>query len=60
MFCQVDLGKGSTPEQAEQLVVAEDLSYMISHIPVLSKRKDANTQGASVRKHVTLTRELHA
>src|SRR5215469_1244263 len=60
MFCQVDLGKGTATEQAEQPVIAKGLSHTVSHIPVLSRRKDVNTQGASARKHVTLTRELHA
>src|SRR5438874_13322099 len=54
MFCQVNVGKGTTPEHAEQLVIAKDLSHTFSHTVVLSKRKNANTQRIWVG--ITITR----
>src|SRR6266568_4500305 len=39
MFGQVDLCKGSPPQQTQQLIIAEELSYTFSHTTVFSARK---------------------
>src|SRR6266700_1101870 len=52
LFCQVDLSKGPAPEQAEQRVIAKDLSDTISHTQGLVPRwKDA-----SAKTHIQGTR----
>src|SRR6266536_3128961 len=58
MFGQIDLGKGTAPQQTQQLVIAEELSHSLSHTTVLSMRKGGNIR--RIQEHMRLTKACHA